>query len=89
MLRNNKQKSWNIVSEWGILSSRPNSRTGQDIEVRLTKTSWFGKMPQWDLRNWEPNFAGQGVVIGSNDDLHKLRDMLISVCEQIDENPEY
>ena len=79
-----KHKNYVIVSEWGILSTRPNQRTGKDIEVRLTKTSWFGKMPKWDLRNWNGEFADQGVVIGDNDDLKRLRDMLISVCEQIE-----
>ena len=81
-------KNYRIVSEWGILSARPNKRTGQDIEVRLTKTSWFGRMPKWEVRNWEGDFAGQGVIIGENKDLYDLRDLLISICEQLDADPD-
>ena len=78
------KQNWKIMSEWGVLSSRENKRTGQVIEIRLTKTSWFGKMPKWDLRNWTSNIAGQGVVIGGDKALFKLRDMLNSICEQIE-----
>ena len=77
-------KNYQIVSEWGVLSSRPDQRTGNNIEIRLTQTAWFGKAPKWDLRNWTPAVAGQGVVIGDDEDLRRLRDMLISVCDQID-----
>ena len=89
MKEKNQKVNYTIVSEWGVLSSRPNQRTGENIEIRLTKTSWFGKMPKWEIRNWMPNIAGQGVIIGDNDDLYKLRDLLVSVCKQIEENPEY
>lgn len=79
------KQNWTIVSEWGTLSERENQRTGQTISIRLTKTSWFGKNPKWDLRNWTSDqIAGQGIVIGDDDALRKLRDMLISVCEQIE-----
>lgn len=79
------KQNWKIMSEWGVLSSRENKRTGQTIEIRLTKTSWFGKMPKWDLRNWtSDHIAGQGVVIGGDKALFKLRDMLIDVCKQIE-----
>lgn len=84
-----KKQNWKIMSEWGVLSSKENQRTGQITEVRLTKTSWFGKMPKWDLRNWTGSqIAGQGVVIGTDRDLMKLRDLLISVCKQIEEEDE-
>lgn len=84
---NKKQhKNYNIVSEWGVLSSRETGR-GETIEVRLTKCSWFGKAPRWDLRNWTPTLAGQGIVIGEDADLFRLRDMLISVCAQVEEHP--
>ena len=87
-MNENKHQNYVIMSEWGILSTRPNMRTGNDNEIRLTKTSWFGKKPKWDLRNWiSGGIAGQGVVIGDDDELHKLRDMLIDVCKQIDEHP--
>ena len=87
-MNENKHQNWTIVSEWGTLSSRENKRTGQTITMRLTKTSWFGKAPKWDLRNWTSDeIAGQGVVIGDDDALHKLKDMLIDVCKQIDEHP--
>ena len=80
--------NWVIVSEWGVLSTRPNQRMGKDNEIRLTKCSWFGKKPKWDLRNWiGTEIAGQGVVIGDDDELHKLKDMLVDVCKQIDEHP--
>ena len=82
-------KNYVIMSEWGTFSSRPNARTGQAIEIRLTKCSWFNKMPKWDLRNWESGIAGQGIVIGDNQDLYRLRDMLIDVCKQLDANPDY
>ncbi len=79
-----KKQNWKIMSEWGVISSRENMRTGQTVEIRLTKTSWFGKMPKWDLRNWtSDHIAGQGVVIGGDKALFKLRDLLISVCDQI------
>ena len=89
MKEEKRGKNYNIVSEWGVLSSRTDGRTGAEIEIRLTKTSWFGKAPKWDLRSWTPTIAGQGVVIGDDDQLRKLRDMLISVCEQIEQNPEF
>ena len=79
-----KQKNYSIVSEWGVLSSRPDKRSGGTIEIRLTKCSWFGKPAKWDLRNWKPDEAGPGVVIGNDDDLRKLRDLLVDVCGQID-----
>ena len=80
---NEKKQNYEILSEWGVLSSRPDKRSNGTIEIRLTKCSWFGKMPKWDLRNWTDDYAGPGIVIGNDDDLRKLRDMLISVCEQI------
>ena len=80
-----KKVNYEIESEWGVLSSRKNMRTGEDIEVRLTKCSWFGRDAKWDLRNWSPGFAGQGIVIGNDEDLRRLRDLLVSVCDQIGE----
>ena len=78
------KQNYKVISEWGVLSTRENKRTGVTREVKLTKTAWFGKLPKWDLRNWEGDYAGQGVVIGFDDDLFKLRDMLIDICKQIE-----
>lgn len=83
-----RSQNYRIISEWGVLSSRENKRTGVTREVKLTKTAWFGKLPKWDLRNWEGDYAGQGVVIGFDDDLFKLRDMLIDICKQIESENE-
>lgn len=84
-----KKQNYTIVSEWGVLSSRENKRTGQMTEIRLTKTSWFGKPPKWDLRNWtSDHIAGQGVVIGGDSALQKLRDLLIDICKQIEADME-
>ena len=83
-MTNKKHNNFNIVSTWGTLSTSPNQRTGGEIKVLLTKTSHFGKDPMWDIRNWDGGIAGQGVIIGHDDDLRKLRDMLISVCDQIE-----
>ena len=81
----NKKQNWKIFGEWGVLSSRENQRTGQITEVRLTKTSWFGKLPKWDLRNWtSDHIAGQGVVIGGDKALFRLRGLLIDGCKQIE-----
>lgn len=80
-----RSQNYRIISEWGTLSSRENKRTGEVTEIKLTKTSWFGKPAKWDLRNWtSDHIAGQGVVIGFDKDLFKLRDLLISVCAQIE-----
>ena len=83
-----KSDNFNIVSEWGVLSTRSNARTGKDIEVRLTKCSWFGKRPKWDLRSWSGGIAGQGVVIGDNEDLYRFRDLLVDICRQLDADPD-
>lgn len=80
------KNNYRVESEWGVLSSRENKRTGEITEIRLTKTSWFGKPAKWDLRNWTEKFAGNGVVIGNDAALRKLRDMLIDICKQIDED---
>ena len=87
MEQKNRKKNFNIVSEWGVFSSRTDARTGVEIEIRLTKCSWFGKIPKWDLRSWTPTIAGQGIVIGDDTDLFRLRDMLVDVCKQIEGHP--
>ena len=83
-----RAQNYKIISEWGVLSSRENKRTGEMTEVRLTKTSWFCKPAKWDLRNWTDKAAGPGVVIGFDKDLFKLRDLLIDVCKQIEAEDE-
>ena len=55
-------------------------------EIKLTKTSWFGKPAKWDLRNWTDGIPKSGVVIGSDESLTKLRDLLIQICKGIAES---
>lgn len=59
------------------------NRNKDVTEVRLTKTSWYGKPAKWDLRNWTNELACGGVVIGDDEALKRLRDLLIEVCSQL------
>lgn len=78
------EKNYELKSDWGVATSKTNPVTGDVVEIRLTKMSWFGKGEKWDLRKWDKDGAKQGVVIGNDDDLRKVKDLLVSVCEQLD-----
>jgi len=73
-----KEQNYEIKSEWGLIETQDNKRTGETIEIRLTKTSWFGKTPKWDIRKWSGDVAGAGIVL-SDDGLKKLRDILSTI----------
>lgn len=81
-----KKQYYQVVKDCGILYSRENKKTGETTDVRLTRTGWYGKASKWELRNWIGTYAGSGVVIGNDAALKKLRDMLIDICKQIDED---
>ena len=73
-------KNYEVESEHGILYSYENKMTGKTVTVKLTKTAWFGKPAKWELRQWKGDEPSSGVVIGFDDSLRKLRDMLNEVC---------
>lgn len=83
-------KNYEVESEHGVLYSYDSKMTGKTVTVKLTKTAWFGKMPKWELRTWKGDDPSSGVVIGFDDKLIELRDMLIKVCAEIgSEEEEY
>ena len=75
-----EDKNYKVESEHGELYSYENKTTGKTTTVKLTKTSWFGKPAKWELRTWKGDDPSSGVVIGYDENLRKLRDMLNEVC---------
>jgi len=43
MAKPRTEQNFEIASEWGVIGERYGK------EIRLTKTSWFGKKPMWEL----------------------------------------
>ena len=81
-----EDKNYVLEKEYGTIFRRTNPRTNEETEIKLTKTSWFGKPAKWDLRNWTDGIPKAGVVIGSDESLTKLRDLLIQICKGIAES---
>ena len=77
--------NYKLEKDYGVVNSRTNPKNGEVTEVKLTRLGWFGRAPKWDLRNWTGDYAGSGVVIGTDDALIRLRALLIEVCKQLDE----
>lgn len=65
--------NFEVKAGYGSLGKRNNG-----TEVRLTKTSWYGKAPQWDIRNWNGEYARQGVTL-SDDMMRELKSILNSI----------
>lgn len=74
--------NFKLEKDYGTISTYT-SKNGDITEVRLTKTSWFGKPAKWDLRKWTNENAYGGVVIGDDETLKRLRDLLNEVCSQL------
>ena len=78
------EDNYRIVENYGVLEHRENKKTGEIAEVRLAKVAWFGRMPKYELRSWVSGIPKQGVVIGFDESLFKLRDMINDLCKQIE-----
>ena len=75
-------KNYRVIKEYGVIQSRTNSRNGDVTETKLTKTSWFGKPAKWDLRQWINGEAKSGIVIGGDESLLRLKELLDKVCTE-------
>lgn len=77
-----EDKNYQIKREYGIISNRINSRNGDVTEIKLTMMSWFGRPAKWDLRNYTNGEPKSGVVIGGNEALLRLRELLDKICNE-------
>ena len=77
-----EDKNYEIKKDYGAISNRINPKNGDMTEVKLTRMSWFGREAKWDLRNYTNGEPKSGVVIGGDEAMKRLRDLLIKVCEE-------
>lgn len=80
--------NYEIKKDYGAISNRLNPKNGDMTEVKLTKMSWFGREAKWDLRNHTNGEPKSGVVIGGDEALKRLRDLLVKVCTEIESEEE-
>ena len=59
-----------IIKAGPVIGKRRNG-----VEVRLNIMSWYGKMPVYDVRNWDKDIAQGGISL-SPDMAKALRDEL-------------
>lgn len=64
------QQHFEVKAGYGVLGKRSSGD-----EVRLTKTSWYGKNPVWDIRNWQDDIAKQGITL-TDEMLKNLRTII-------------
>ena len=59
-MNDNREVTYEIVEEIGIISSHP---TGWTKEINMV--SWNGNSPKYDIRDWSPDHAqmGRGITL--------------------------
>ena len=73
-----------IERDFCTISTKINHRTAEITEVKLTKTSWFGRPAKWELRSWVGDIGKSGVVLGGVKHLRLLRDMLTKLIDELE-----
>lgn len=77
-----KELKYEILNELGVMSERSNG-----WKKELTRVSWNGEEPKYDIRTWDAEHKkmGKGITL-TEEELRKLKVFIDKEIEILDEN---
>lgn len=67
-----------VLADYGKIGEKKD-RLGKMCDVRLSKVSWHGRTPTYDIRMWSPDGDAEKGISLSLENLKELRDILVSM----------
>ena len=67
-----------VLAGYGDLGEKKD-RHGDPVTVRLSKVSWYGREPTYDIRGWSPDGKADKGISLSAEMLKNLKEILNSV----------
>jgi len=79
---NKKEFTFEVISVIGAIAEN-----NKGWKKELTRVSWSGSAPKYDLRDWdlEHKKMSKGITL-TEEELRKLKDLLVAEVEFLDEN---